>query len=161
MKDQFAAVVGTPKTDGSGNAFQMDPNQQLALDTAKSFATHTPLGIGGPQLSTIGKKAPAVAEIGAGIAKAAPAYAALLAGDPAPLLAQSGEALAQWGAKTATDFASYLPEAAPGMLESLLSGVAGPLIGTVNTGMSKQDLVSTMEDVQNRQARRTKLGRRG
>ncbi|WP_331436291.1 transglycosylase family protein [Gordonia sp. w5E2] len=161
MKDQFAAVVGTPKTDGSGNAAQLTPDQQLALDTAKSFATHTPLGIGGPQLSTIGKKAPAVAEIGAGIAKAAPAYAALLAGNPAPLLAQSGEALAQWGAKTATDFASYLPEAAPGMLESLLSGVAGPLVGTINTGASTDQVMSTMQDLQNRQARRTKLGRRG
>ncbi|WP_270485659.1 transglycosylase family protein [Gordonia jacobaea] len=159
MKDQFAAVVGTPKTDGSGNAFQMDPNQTLALDTAKSFATHAPLGIGGPQLSTIGKKAPAVAEIGAGIAKAAPAYAALLAGNPAPLLAQSGEALAQWGAKTATDFASYIPEAAPGMLESLLSGVAGPLVGTINTGASTDQVMSTMQDLQNRQARRTKMGR--
>ena len=161
MREQFEAVVGTPKTDGTGNAAQLTPDQQLGIDTAKSFATHAPLGIGGPQLSTIGKKAPAVAEIGAGIAKAAPAYAALLAGDPAPLLADSGEALAQWGAKTAQDFASYIPEAAPGMLESLLSGVAGPLVGTINTGASTDQVMSTMQDLQNRQARRTKLGRRG
>lgn len=45
------------------------------------------------------------------------------------------------------------------MVESLLSMAAGPLIGTVNTGMSQADLVHTMEDVQNRQSRRSKAGR--
>lgn len=159
MKDQFAAVVGTPKTDGSGNAFQMDPNQTLALDTAKSFATHAPLGIGGPQVSKVAEKAPAIAELAGGIAKAAPAWGQALAGNPAAAIAQSAEAVAQWGAKTAQDFASYIPEAAPGMLESLLSGVAGPLVGTINTGASTDQVMSTMQDLQNRQARRTKMGR--
>ena len=161
MREQFEAVVGKPKTDGTGNATQLSADQKLGIDTAKSFATHTPLGIGGPQVSKVAEKAPAIAELAGGIAKAAPAWGQALAGNPAALLAQSGEALAQWGQKTATDFASYLPEAAPGMLESLLSGVAGPLVGTINTGASTDQVMSTMQDLQNRQARRTKMGRRG
>jgi hypothetical protein len=57
------------------------------------------------------------------------------------------------------NFAEYAPEAAGGIAESALSAIAGPLIGTVNTGMSKADLVSTMSDVQNRSMRRSKIGR--
>ena len=159
MREQFEAVVGKPMPSGTGNATQLTADQTLALDTAKSFATHAPLGIGGPQVSKVAEKAPAIAELAGGIAKAAPAWGAALAGNPAAAIAQSGEALAQWGAKTAQDFAAYLPEAAPGMLESLLSGVAGPLVGTINTGASTDQVMSTMQDVQNRQARRTKMGR--
>ncbi|ATS93124.1 tape measure protein [Gordonia phage Patio] len=127
---------------------------------AQSMAKRTPLGIGGPQMETLAKKAPAVTELANGVAQNIPAYAAALAGNPAELAAKVATATGAWATKTATDFATYLPENAPGMIESALSAVAGPLIGTVNTGMSKDDLTSTMEDVQNRQIRRSKNGRR-
>ncbi|AXH49774.1 tail length tape measure protein [Gordonia phage Pleakley] len=154
----------TPGTDKGGLAKQSPTLQQLWDSqygkTAQSFAKHTPLGIGGPQMETIGKKIPAISELATGVAKAAPSWAAALAGDPTQLAANVATATGAWATKTATDFASYIPENAGGMFESLLSAAAGPLIGTVNTGMSKDDLTSTMEDVQNRQARRTKTGRR-
>ncbi|AYD84153.1 tape measure protein [Gordonia phage Jifall16] len=127
---------------------------------ALGFGKSAPLGIGAPQMEKAAEKAPAVTELANGIAKAAPAWGAALAGNPAALMANIGQATGQWATKTAADFASYLPEAAPGMLESALSAVGGPLIGTVNTGVSEAQLMSTMEDAQNRQIRRTKTGRR-
>ncbi|AYB69757.1 tape measure protein [Gordonia phage KidneyBean] len=127
---------------------------------ALGFGKNAPLGIGAPQMEKAAEKAPAVTELANGIAKAAPAWGAALAGNPAALMANIGQATGQWATKTAADFASYLPEAAPGMLESALSAVGGPLIGTVNTGVSEAQLMSTMEDAQNRQIRRTKTGRR-
>ncbi|WP_338891451.1 hypothetical protein [Rhodococcus sovatensis] len=67
--------------------------------------------------------------------------------------------MAQTQMATAANFAAYAPEAVGGIAESALSAIAGPLIGTVNTGMSKNELVSTMGDVQNRAMRRNKIGR--
>jgi phage-related protein len=124
--------------------------------TAKSLA-----GIFGfdKQASKIESKADPINGIIAGATQAAPAYAAALAGNPAALMGQIATTTGQWAAKTTTDFATYLPENAGGILESALSGLAGPLIGTVNTGMSQAQLVETMEDVENRKARRTKTGR--
>lgn len=153
------------KTNKGGLA-QQSPTFTNPFETdlgklAQGFSKKTPLGIGGPQVETLAKKAPAATELATGIAKAAPAWGQALAGNPAALVANIGEATGKWATKTATDFANYIPEAAPGMMESALSAVAGPLIGTVNTGMSKDDLTSTMEDVQNRQMRRSKMGRRG
>lgn len=136
-----------------------NPFETDAGKLAQGFAKKTPLGIGGPQMETISKKAPALTELAGGIAKAAPAWGAALAGNPAALAANVAEATGKWATKTATDFANYIPEAAPGMLESLLSGVAGPLVGTINTGASTDQVMSTMQDMQNRQARRTKMGR--
>ncbi|AKJ72371.1 tail length tape measure protein [Gordonia phage GTE8] len=127
---------------------------------ALGFGKSAPLGIGAPQMEKAAEKAPALTELANGIAKAAPAWGAALAGNPAALAANIGQATGAWATKTAQDFATYLPEAAPGMLESALSAVGGPLIGTVNTGVSEAQLMSTMEDAQNRQIRRTKTGRR-
>ncbi|MFC3244317.1 transglycosylase family protein [Gordonia humi] len=161
MREQFEAVVGKPTTTAQATTTaSLSKDDELALTVGQSFADHTPLGIGSGQFALAKSKAPAVTEIGAGIAKALPAWGQALAGDPAALIANVGGATAAWGAKTATDFAAYLPEAAGGMFESLASAVAGPLIGTVNTGMSQDQLVSTVEDVQNRQLRRSKTGRR-
>lgn len=127
--------------------------------TGQSFMKHTPLGIGGPQMDTIGKKIPAISELATSAGAMMPAYAAALAGQPQALMAKQGEALTAWATKTATDFASYVPENAGGMMESLLSGLAGPLVGTINTGASTDAVMSTMQDFQNRQMRRTKMGR--
>ena len=150
---------------GKGGLARQNPTIQELWDsdygkTGRSFVQHMPLGIGAAQESMIDKKMPAINELVAGVAGAAPAWAAAIAGNPEALLAAQGTATTAWAAKTATDFASYIPEAAGGMFESLASAVAGPLIGTVNTGMSEDQLVSTMEDVQNRQLRRSKAGRR-
>ncbi|OZC34177.1 hypothetical protein CJJ17_06865 [Gordonia polyisoprenivorans] len=159
MKDRFAEIFGTPTEGAANTSIQLTADQTFALDLGGKIAEHMPLGIGAPQAAKISKLAPAVADIGGQIASNAPLYAAALAGQPQALAAKSAAALADWGAKTATDFASYVPENAPGMVESLLSGLAGPLVGTVNTGMSTDQLMSTMQDVQNRQMRRTKMGR--
>lgn len=162
MRERFAEIFGTP-VQGAQNTtsttVQLTADQQFAVDLGEGFAQHTPLGIGAPQAKTLSKLAPAVADIGGQIAGNMPLYAAALAGQPQALAAKSAAALADWGAKTASDFASYVPENAPGMVESLLSGLAGPLVGTVNTGMSTDQLMSTMQDVQNRQMRRSKMGR--
>ncbi|AYD82130.1 tail length tape measure protein [Gordonia phage Turuncu] len=148
----------------SGTAAQkpmfINPFDTFEGKIGQSFAEHTPLGIGGPQVSKLAEKAPAITELANGVAQNIPAYAAALAGNPAMLAEKVATATGAWATKTATDFASYIPENAGGMVESLLSAAAGPLIGTVNTGLSKDDLTSTMEDVQNRQIRRTKTGRR-
>ena len=80
--------------------------------------------------------------------------------NPTAAVAQSAEAVANWGVKTATDFASYAVEQGPGIAESVLSAVGAPLIGTVNPGMSEQQVTHVAEDVSNRQARRTKTARR-
>ncbi|QAU07090.1 tail length tape measure protein [Gordonia phage Sukkupi] len=151
--------------DKGGNAAADKPMFSNPFETtagkfAMKFAENTPLGIGGPQAKKLQEKAPAVTELANGIAKAAPAWGAALAGDPTQLIANVGQATGQWATKTASDFAQYLPEAAPGMLESALSAIGGPLIGTVNTGVSEEQLMSTMEDAQNRQIRRSKTGRR-
>lgn len=152
-------------TGDKGGLAKQSPTLQQLWDsqygkTAQSFGKHMPLGIGGPQMDTIGKKLPAVSELVTGVTKAAPTWAAALAGNPSALAANQAVATGAWATKTATDFASYIPENAGGMFESLLSAAAGPLIGTVNTGLSKDELTSTMEDVQNRQIRRSKNGRR-
>ena len=123
---------------------------------AKSLAE--PFGFG-KQMGKIEEKAQPLADLGAAAAKAAPAYAAALAGDPTQLLANIAQSTTAWATKTATDVATYLPENAGGIAESALSMLAGPLIGTVNTGMSQAQLVETMEDVSNRQKRRSKAGR--
>ena len=158
------STPSTPSTDKGGLAAQSptftNPFETDAGKLAQGFAKKTPLGIGGPQMETISKKAPALVDLAGGIAKAAPAWgAALASGDPAALGAIVAEATGTWATKTALDFATYIPEAAPGMLESLLSGVAGPLVGTIHTGASTDQVMSTMQDLQNRQARRTKMGR--
>lgn len=124
--------------------------------TAKSLASV--FGFGG-QMDKIESKAEPINGILAGAAQAAPAYAAAIAGDPTALMAQIGQTTTAWAAKTATDFSNYVPENAGGMLESVLSMAAGPLIGSVSTGMSSAQLIETMEDVDNRKARRTKTGR--
>ncbi|WGH22047.1 tape measure protein [Gordonia phage MerCougar] len=153
-----------PSVDKGGNIdtkpMFANPFETFEGKLGMGFAKNTPLGIGGPQAEMLAKKAPAVTELANGIAKAAPAWGAALAGNPAALMANIGQATGQWATKTATDFANYIPEAAPGILESALSAIGGPLIGTVNTGVSTDELMSTMEDAQNRQIRRTKAGRR-
>ncbi|ATN89563.1 tail length tape measure protein [Gordonia phage Kabluna] len=153
-----------PSVDKGGNIdtkpMFTNPFETFEGKLGMGFAKNAPLGIGGPQAEMLSKKAPAVTELANGIAKAAPAWGAALAGNPAALIANIGQATGQWATKTASDFANYIPEAAPGMLESALSAIGGPLIGTVNTGVSTDELMSTMEDAQNRQMRRTKAGRR-
>ena len=159
MKDRFAEIFGTPTEGAQSTTISLTADQSFALDLGGKIAEHMPLSIGAPQMAKVGKLAPAVADIAGQAMANGPLYAAALAGQPQALAAKSAAALADWGAKTATDFASYVPENAPGMVESLLSGLAGPLVGTVNTGMSTDQLMSTMQDVQNRQMRRTKMGR--
>ncbi|WGH20824.1 tape measure protein [Gordonia phage Commandaria] len=158
--DNNVRVGGADKGGNVDKPMFSNPFETDGGKFVQSFAQRTPLGIGGPQVSKMAEKAPAVTELANGIAKAAPAWGAALAGNPTQLIANIGQATGQWATKTAADFAAYVPEAVPGMLESALSAVGGPLIGTVNTGASADQLMSTMEDVQNRQIRRTKTGRR-
>ncbi|WIC89665.1 tape measure protein [Rhodococcus phage Apiary] len=134
-----------------------------------SFKTDTPewkaaKGIGGTlgfgkQFAKAESKAEPVNGLIAAATTAAPAFAAALAGDPTQLMANAATATGAWMTKTTADFSNFVPENAGGILESALSGLAGPLIGTVNTGMSRSQLVETMEDVENRKARRSKTGR--
>ncbi|WNM69946.1 tape measure protein [Rhodococcus phage GuyFagieri] len=134
-----------------------------------SFKTDTPewkaaKSIGGTfgfgkQFAKVESKAEPVNGLIAAATTAAPAFAAALAGDPTQLMANAATATGAWMTKTTADFSNFVPENAGGMLESALSGLAGPLIGTVNTGMSRAQLVETMEDVENRKARRSKTGR--
>lgn len=162
MRERFAEIFGTP-VQGAQNTtsttVQLTADQQFAVDLGGKIAEHMPLGIGAPQMAKVSKLAPKVADIAGQAMANGPLYAAALAGQPQALAAKSAAALADWGAKTATDFAAYVPENAPGMVESLLSGLAGPLVGTINTGASTDAVMSTMQDFQNRQMRRTKMGR--
>lgn len=114
----------------------------------------------GQQLDKVQTLAPLLDSIGTEAISMAPAWIAAASGDPTQLAAKVAETSLAWGEKTTSDFANFIPENAGGIVESVLSGLGTPLIGTVNTGMSRDQLVSTMEDVQNRQARRTKAGRR-
>ena len=127
---------------------------KFAVSAAKTFGF-------GAQADKINSKLPAVTDLANGVAKAAPAWISSIAsGNPTAAVAQSAEAVANWGVKTATDFANYAVEQGPGIAESVLSAVGAPLIGTVNTGMSEQQVTHVAEDVSNRQARRTKTARR-
>lgn len=90
-----------------------------------------------------------------------PAWIAAAQGDPTLLAERAAETTFAWGEKTTQDFANFVPENAGGILESMLSAVGAPLIGTVNTGLSKDDLMTTIEDANNRKARRTRGRRRG
>lgn len=111
------------------------------------------------QTAKIEEKSGAVTDLANSVSAAAPAYMAALAGDPTQLLANIGTATTNWASNTVSSASTYLQENAGGILESALSGIAGPLIGTVNTGMSQGQLVEAMEDVSNRQSRRSKTGR--
>lgn len=127
---------------------------KFAVSAAKTFGF-------GAQADKINSKLPAVTDLANGVAKAAPAWMTSIAtGNPTAAVAQSAEAVANWGVKTATDFANYAVEQGPGIAESVLSAVGAPLIGTVNTGMSEQQVTHVAEDVNNRQARRAKTARR-
>lgn len=134
---------------------------QFQTDTPEWKSTKSIASIFGfdAQTSKLESKVEPVNALIAAATQAAPAYAAALAGDPTMLAANIGTATTSFATKTAADFSSYVPENAGGMLESALSALGGPLIGTVNTGMSRADLVETMEDVENRKARRSKTGR--
>lgn len=123
---------------------------------AKSLGTTFGLGA---QFDKVGEKAPILNGIGKAAEATMPAYIAAMSGDPAPLMEQIAGTSAAWATKTTTDFSKFAEENAGGIAESALSALAGPLIGTVNTGMSKNDLLTTMEDANNRQARRSKTGR--
>ena len=134
---------------------------QFKTDTPEWKATKSiggKLGFGNILSKAESKAAPLNTLIG-GATAAAPAYAAALAGDPTQLAANIATSTANWAEKTTTDFSKFVPENAGDMIESGLSALTGPLIGTVNTGMSRSELVSTMEDVENRKARRSKTGR--
>lgn len=127
---------------------------KFAVNAGKTFGF-------GAQADKINSKMPAVTDLANGIGKAAPAWISSIAsGNPAPAIAQSAQAVADWGVRTATDFASYAAEQGPGMIESALAFAGAPLIGTVNTGMSEQQVTNVAEDVNNRQARRAKTARR-
>ncbi|QRE00928.1 tape measure protein [Nocardia phage NC1] len=133
-----------------------NPTETTEWKVAKSFADTFGFD---KQTSKIEEKSGVLTELGNAVGSAAPAYMAALAGDPTQLLANIGTATTSWAANTVSDVSTFLPENAGGILESVLSGVAGPLIGTVNTGMSQGQLVEAMEDVSNRQSRRSKTGR--
>ncbi|WNY15152.1 tape measure protein [Rhodococcus phage MacGully] len=124
--------------------------------TAKSFGSVFGLS---NNFDKVEQKANVLNEIGNAAKGAAPAWIAALEGNPVPLTEQIGTASEAWRQKTSTDFSNFLPENAGGILESALSGLSAPLIGTVHTGMSQAQLVETMEDVENRKARRSKTGR--
>lgn len=123
---------------------------------SKSLAA--PLGFSG-QFDKVEQKAGVLRGLGEAAKGAVPAWIAALEGNPVALTEQIGSASEAWREKTSTDFSNFIPEHAGGILESALSGLASPLIGTVNTGMSQAQLVETMEDVENRKARRSKTGR--
>lgn len=151
--------TGAGNGQGAGTDFKV-PNPlennagKFALSAGKTF------GFGG-QASKIAEKTKSGVDLANGVAKAAPAWISSIAsGNPAPAAAQSAQAVADWAVRTTTDFASYAAEHGPGILESALSAVGAPLIGTVNTGMSEQQVTHVAEDVSNRQARRTKTARR-
>lgn len=139
-------------TDTAATSFTDTTEWKVAKSFADTFGFSK-------QTSKIEEKAGVLNELGGAVSKAAPAYMAALAGDPTQLLANVGTATASWAANTTSELSTFLPENAGGILESVLSGVAGPLIGTVNTGMSQSQLVEAMEDVSNRQSRRSKTGR--
>lgn len=114
----------------------------------------------GKQASKIEEKGKVLDALGTAAKDAIPAWIAAASGDPSQLAARIAESTTAWGTKTASDFANFVPENAGGILESVLSGIGAPLIGTVNTGLSKDQVMTVLEDANNRKARRTKTGRR-
>lgn len=132
--------------------FTETPEWRVAKNLGSTFGF-------GAQFDKVEQKAPLLNQIGKGAEAAMPAYIAAMAGDPTALMEQAAGTTEAWAVKTGTDFSKFAEENVGGIAESALSMLAGPLIGTVNTGMSKNELLTTMEDANNRKARRSKTGR--
>lgn len=109
----------------------------------------------GAQASYLQSKEAPIMELTNGITAAM----AAAAGGPQAFAAHQAQTAAAAQAHIAKNFAEYLPSAVGGMAESALSAIAGPLIGTVNTGMSRSEVTSAIGDATNRAMRRTMTGR--
>ena len=156
--------VPAPTGAGTRGLYDVGPGtgasaKQVGFSTTPAGKTAMSLagvvGLGNQAQYLASKEAPLM-ELGGGITAAM----AAAAGGPQAFAAHAATVQASTAANIAKNFADYAPEAAGGIAESALSAIAGPLIGTVNTGMSRNELVTTMSDVQNRAARRTTAGRR-
>lgn len=84
---------------------------------------------------------------------------AAAAGGPQAFAARAAQTSAAATANVGKNFAEYAASAAGGIPESARSAIAGLLIGTVNTGMSKNEVITVIGDATNRAMRRTKMGR--
>ncbi len=129
-------------------AFSTTPEGRTAMSLAGTFGF-------GKQAAYLQSKEEPLMQLAGGVTGAM----AAAAGGPEAFAAHAAQTQGAAALNIAKNFATYAPEAAGGIAESALSAVMGPLIGTVNTGMSKSDLMSTMGDVQNRAMRRSKIGR--
>jgi hypothetical protein len=134
-------------------AFSTTPEGRTAMSLAGMGGE---LGFG-KQAAKIQSKEGAVMELMSGISGAAAAAAAGPEAFAAHVMQTQASAVANIG----KNFAEYLPEAAGGMAESAFSALLGPFAGaTINTGMSRAEVVEISEDGMNRQKRRANPRRR-
>ncbi|OZE76204.1 hypothetical protein CH305_20725 [Rhodococcus sp. 15-649-2-2] len=129
-------------------AFSTTPAGKTAMSLAGTFGF-------GKQAAYLQSKEEPLMQLSGGIAGAM----AAAAGGPQAFAAHAAQTSAAAMANIGKNFAEYAPEAAGGIAESALSAIAGPLIGTVNTGMSKNEVTTAIGDATNRAMRRTKFGR--
>ena len=130
-------------------AFSTTPAGKTAMSLAGTFGF-------GNQAAKLQSKEEPLMQLAGGITGAM----AAAAGGPEAFALHAANTSAAAAANIGKNFAEYLPSAAGGMAESALSAIAGPLIGTVNTGMSKNEVITTIGDATNRAMRRTNIGRR-
>lgn len=123
-------------------------SQTIEGKTAMSIASTFGFG---KQAQMLAGKEDAVMKLMGGISGAS----AALAGGPEAFAAHLASTQAAAVGNISKNFSEYAAESSGGMLESALSALAGPLAGaTINTGVSKGQLMEVVEDAQSRQARR-------